>query len=164
MGVYIFISAMKFLEVAIFSLRTSLITSGEKKISSIIGFFEVIVWTFGTGTVVKYVFEDLFILIPYLIAGAIGVYVGMGIENIISKRDTVVISFVKSNFLDKVMSDLKKENYGLTVLDSEEENKMLLIATKKNRIHKIKKIIKKIDLNSTIITNAASDTVGGYIY
>lgn len=139
MQLYLFVFTMKLLEISIYSMRMVLITSGEKKISSVIGFFEVIVWGFGTATVVNYIFDDLFILIPYLTAGMIGIYIGMGLQTLISKRDTIVISYVKKANLTQIMMNLKEENYGLTVLESEENSKVLLIATKRNRIPKLKK-------------------------
>jgi uncharacterized protein YebE (UPF0316 family) len=164
MGLYIFVFGMKLLEVTIFSLRTVLITSGEKKLSSIMGFFEVIVWGFGTGIVVSFIFEDLFILIPFLLGGQIGIYMGMSLQSYVSKRDTIIISYIREEKLEKTMEDLKETNYGLTVLESEEEKKVLLIATKRNRISKLKRLIKSIDKESLIITSPAYDTIGGHIY
>lgn len=164
MGLYIFIFFMKMIEVSIFSLRTIFITSGEKKVSSILGFFEILIWGFGTGVVVSFIFEDLFLLIPFLLGGQLGMYVGMTIQSSISKRDTIVISYVKNDKLNITMQNLKETNYGVTVLESEDKNKVLLIATKRNKILKLKKLIKSIDKESLIITSPAYDTVGGYIY
>ena len=141
-----------------------LLTSGEKIKSSVLSFFEVIVWAYGTGMVAKLIFEDLFILFPYLLAGFIGAYLGMTIQEYISKRDTIVMTFFDQKKFNEIIECLRNNNYGLTIMDSEDGEKMLLVATKKNRISNLKKIIKNIDITSTIITNAAGETVGGYIY
>jgi uncharacterized protein YebE (UPF0316 family) len=161
---YLFIFSLKILEVGIYSIRMVLLTSGEKYKSSLFSFFEVVVWAFGTGMVAKLIFEDLFILFPYLLGGLIGAFLGMTIQEFISKRDTIVITFINIDNFNEITSSLRKNKYGLTILECEEGEKMLLVATKKNRISNLRKIIKRIDKDSTIITNAAGDTVGGYIY
>jgi uncharacterized protein YebE (UPF0316 family) len=162
--VYMFIFTLKILEVGIYALRMVLLTSGEKFKSSFLSFFEVIVWAFGTGLAAKLIMTDFYILIPYLLGGVVGAYLGMTIQEYVSKRDTIVMTFFNQNKFDEITLSLRENNYGLTVLTSLDDEKMLLVATKKNRISHLKKIIKSIDNNSTIITNAAEETIGGYIY
>lgn len=161
---YIFVFLMKLLEHTIYSLRMTFLVSGEKKVSTMLSFFEVIVWAIGTGTVVTVILDDFFVLIPFLLGGALGIYVGMFIQSLISTQNTVLIGTVNVKKLEQVMLGLKQENFGVTVLESDEEIKVLILATKQNRVNLLKKTIKKWDESATLINNGADDIVGGYVF
>lgn len=164
MGFYILVFTLKFLEMALYSARMAFLISGQKKSASFTSIFEVAAWAFGTGAVAMTLFTDLYVLVPYLLGSQIGILVGMYIENIISKRDTVLIVITNELCCVNTIHELATNNFGVTTLESEDNTKILLIATKKLRINKAKKILKQFNHNQIVITTAASKAVGGYIY
>lgn len=163
-GFFIFIFILKFLEMTIYSARIALLTSGQKKSAAFLSIFEITVWAYGTGSVAMKLLDDYYIIIPYLLGSQIGILTGMFIENLISKRDSVIICMTHEEHCKKTQEELSKNNYGVTTLESEDNSSILIITTKKSRINKARKILKKFNKQATIITTAASKSVGGYIY
>ncbi len=161
---YFTIFSLKLIENAFYSLAMCFLTSGEKKKVALMAFFHVVSWGLGTGIVVLNLFDDLFILFPFLLGGQIGIYLGMIVQNIFSRRNMVVIGITKDIFLDKTMMKLKTSNFGATVIESEDETKVIIIATKRNNVSKIRKILKEFNESSKIIINPANTPIGGYIY
>lgn len=157
---YLLIFALKFGETSIFSAKNAFLITGEIKKAALLTFFEVIFWGLGTGSVILTVFSDYYVLIPLLLGSITGVFAGMTIQDKLSNSDTVLLGVVGQNEIEKVLLELKNKQYGATVLDSEDFDKVIVIATKKNKIHELKKTIKNISSNVTFITNAASETVG----
>lgn len=163
-GFYFFIFALKIMEHSIFAVKTAMITSGQRKFAAFISFFEILIWGIGTGSVVTSILDDYFVLIPFLLGGQIGLYLGMVIEGFVSKRDTVVIGITHAAVCNKTAKSLRENEFGVTILDSEDNTKVLVIATKKYKINKVRKILKEFNDNASIVINPAGRTIGGFMH
>lgn len=163
-NLYLFIFILKLLEHSVFAARMSLLTSGQKKFAALLSFPEVAVWAIGTGSVISGFKDDFFLIVPFLLGGQAGMMLGMYLQNLISKRDTVIIGITHEEFCHRTVNNLKENNFGVTILESEDNTKVLVIATKKNRISKARKILRKLNKNASIITNPANPTIGGHVY
>lgn len=159
-GLYLLIFLFKFIETSIFSAKNVFLVSGEIKKATFLTFFEVVFWGLGTGSVILSVFSDFYVLIPLLLGSLSGVYIGMTIQDILSNTDTVLIGIIKENEIDRVLSMLTLKKHGVTVLESEDFQKVVVIATKKNRVYELKKMILKVSKEATFITNSASEIMG----
>lgn len=161
---YITIFTLKLLENAFYSMNMCFLTSGENKKAALMAFFQIVAWGFGTGFVVLNLFDDLYVLIPYLLGGQVGIYLGMVVRNIFSRKNMIVIGITKDVVLSKTMDKLRVSNYGATVIESEDETKVLVIATKRNNVSKIKRILKEFNDSAKVIINPANTPIGGYIF
>ena len=73
---YIGIFLAKTLEVTLATIRTVLITRGEKLLGALIGFVEVIIWVYLVGNLITTVSEDPIKVLFYSAGFAFGNYVG----------------------------------------------------------------------------------------
>ena len=80
MMLYVLIFLAKIVEVSLMTLRTVLITRGEKVVGSIIGFFEVIIWLYLVSTVLVGISEDPIKMVVYALGFSVGNYVGSFLE------------------------------------------------------------------------------------
>ncbi len=77
---YAFIFFAKIIEVALMTVRTVLITRGEKLYGSIIGFIEVTIWLYVTSSVLSGIKDDPIRMVVYALGFTCGNYVGCVIE------------------------------------------------------------------------------------
>ena len=63
----------------------------------------------------------------------------------------------------KEISDIKKNNFGISVIKTIDNKNMLFIETNKRRVKECINLIKKIDKKSFIIINDSKVAYNGYI-
>jgi uncharacterized protein YebE (UPF0316 family) len=78
--IYVFIFFGKIIEVAISTFRLVLISRGERVIGSVISVVEITVWLVVTGTVLTGFQTDIWKVVVFVAAFAIGIFLGSWLE------------------------------------------------------------------------------------
>lgn len=156
----IFIS--RIVDVSLGTLRTMFIVKGNKIASSSIAFIEILIWFYAAREALVSTESSLLIAVFYALGYATGTFVGTyfnelfisGIYNI-----EVISDKINKNDILKI----KKNNFGVSVLETIDNKKILLLSINKRRYKECVDLIKKIDADSFIVVNDAKVAFNGYI-
>lgn len=165
MFTYIFIFFAKIFEVSLTTVRTVLVTRGEKFFAAIIGFFEVSIWLYVIGSVLAGIQEDPKKMIIYALGFACGNYIGCIIEDKLALGVLTINVIVTEEDSKELACTLREKNVGVTVIEGEGINtkrKVLLIHAKRKRKNEIVKIIENTNIPSVISINDTKTVYGGY--
>lgn len=148
---YSMIFFSKVIENALATLRLIVVANGKKWLGAILQFIVALVWVFVTGAVVTGIKEDPFKIIIFAIGSFVGSYVGSIIEERLALGNNMITAIVEPKHYPSVIRALKKEHYGVTILESNEQNKIiLLILIPRKERSEVTDIIMKYDPNAFI--------------
>lgn len=165
MVTYLFIFIAKIFEVSLMTLRTVLITRGEKVYGAIIGFFEVTIWLYLVNKVLVGINEDPIRMVIYALGFACGNYLGSVIEEKLALGLLTISVIVSEADGDILAEHLRKDNIGVTKIKAEgiNENKsILMVHAKRRRKNEIIKLIESTNVNAVISINDIKTVYGGY--
>lgn len=162
---YLFIFFAKIIEVALMTVRTVLITRGEKVYGSVIGFFEVVIWLYVVSQVLVGIQDDPLRMIAYALGFSCGNYVGCTLEEKLALGVLTINAITSEENGQKLAEILREHHIGVTMMDAEGLNdvkKMLIIhAKRKNKKH-ILKVIETSGVNAVVSINDTKTVYGGY--
>ncbi|SUY46843.1 Uncharacterized protein conserved in bacteria (DUF2179) [Clostridium putrefaciens] len=165
MVLYVLIFLAKIVEVSLMTLRTVLITRGEKLVGSIIGFFEVIIWLYLVSTVLVGISEDPIKMVVYALGFSVGNYVGSFLEEKLA-IGLLTISIVSStNDAIIIAEKLRKDNLGVTLVEAEginEKKKMIVVHVKRKRKKEVMKLIAETNTKAVVSIADTKTVYGGY--
>ena len=135
-------------DVSLGTIRIIFISKGFKKLSLIVGFFEVIIWLVAINQIWSNL-NNIWLYLAYAGGFAMGNYVGIWLDEKISLGH-VMIRIIVSKKSKELIKELKVNNYKLTIVDcksSEEISgvKMVFSVIKRKELKNIFKIIKRIN-------------------
>ena len=131
-------------DVSLGTLRILFISKGLKYYAPLVGFFEILVWLLAIGQIM----QNLNVWYYYLFyAGgfATGNFVGIYIEEKLS-IGMVAIRVITKKDASNLISALKKEHFGMTVVDAHsasEKVKIIYMVLRRDRISQIIATVKK---------------------
>ena len=170
--IYVMILIGKVIEVSIGTVRLMLISRGEKTKGSIIMLVEVSLWLIITGTVLVGFQEDIWRSAVFVLACAIGSYVGSLIEGklafglcsiqVIVAQDNMAHENAAMNLAESLRAD----NFAVTVMEGrgkKGKRDILVLHLKRKRIPSAISIIKKNLVDAVITVNDVKLIDGGYI-
>jgi uncharacterized protein YebE (UPF0316 family) len=163
--IYILILFAKIIEVSLTTVRTVLITKGERKIGAIIGFFEVLIWIYIASNVMTDLANDPLKAVIYALGFALGNYFGSKLEEKIGIGLSQVQIIVKSEDGRPLADVLRKEGYAVTLVHGEGKNferNLLFAYVKRKRIHHLLEIAKENQENAVITVMDTKPLYGGY--
>lgn len=163
--IYLFIVLAKIVEVSMATVRMVLITKGERKIGSILAFFEVSLWVILVSSVLNKISEDPLKIVAYALGFSIGSYVGSWIEEKIGIGLAEMQVILKEEHGDAVAEMLREMGYAVTVLKGEGKNhprNILLMYVPRNKIKECAKSISLAQPNSVITVSDKKSIYGGY--
>jgi uncharacterized protein YebE (UPF0316 family) len=99
------------------TLRLIFVSKGYKYIAPFLGFFEVIIWVMAISQIMQHL-DNVYCYIAYGAGFATGNYVGMYLEEKIS-LGTVIIRIIPKKDTSDLVTYLRSNNYGLTMVDAE---------------------------------------------
>ena len=135
-GLILFIARL--LDVSIGSIRTILLVKGKSILAALFAFLEIIIWFYAVnGTYFRSIINNKYI---------------KGYYNII-----VVTS------KNKLITKLKKSNFGISHISLNNKKILLFIIIKKKNLKNLKELINSYDKNAFIIINETKDVNNGYI-
>lgn len=159
--IYLKVFLSRIVDVCIGTIRTMYVIKGSRIVSTILAFFEVLIWFYAA----KLVFttdSNIYVVIFYSLGFALGSYLGSlitdlfidGIYNIEVISDKIT--------LDDVYK-IKKHDIGLSVLKTIDDKYILHIVVRKKRYNYLLKLLKKFDSNAFVIVNDSKLVLNGYI-
>jgi uncharacterized protein YebE (UPF0316 family) len=139
----------RIVDVSIGTVRIIFVSKSMKKLSAILGFFEVLIWILAINKIMVHATNFIF-YIAYAGGFSTGTFVGMMIEQKLSVGKVMVRIIAKENDFE-LISELKKLDNGLTVSEGEgKKGKVKIIFSIVNRkeVPRIKEVINRINPNS----------------
>lgn len=162
---YLMIFVAKIVEVSLMTLRTVLITRGEKLYGAIIGVFEVSIWLVLVSTVLVGIKDDPIRMVVYALGFGVGNYLGSTIEEKLALGLVTINIIVSDADAPNMATVLREHNLGVTVIDAEgfKENKKILMAhVKRKRKNELVKLVENSGINSVISISDTKTVYGGY--
>ena len=159
----LFIFAARITDVSIGTMRTILLVKGQRRIASVLGFFEVMIYLIVLGKVVGNIDKPVLIL-AYCLGYATGNIIGSKIEEKLSIGRLVVQVIVKER-LDELVQSLRDAGFGVTIIEGEGmdgKSYMLNIILDRKQIKKLYEIIDGCDCGAFITTMDVRSSFGGY--
>ncbi len=147
------------------TLRTVLMTRGERVYGAIIGVFEITIWLMLVSTVLVGIQDDPIRMVVYALGFGVGILLGTSVEEKLALglvTINVIVSEADSSDLANV---LKEHNVGITIMDAEgykEPKKIFLLHAKRKRKNQIIKILKNSNINTVISISDTKTIYGGY--
>ena len=154
----------RILDVSLGTIRTMFVVRGKKLISSIIGFFEILVWFLVVKEALQTESNSIFIAISYSLGFATGNYIGALLSDKLITGNVSVQVFTNNNNLEKI---LREHGYGVssvvyTGYEEEAHKHMLFINIDKKKEKALRELIKKNDKEAFIIVNETKYVENGY--
>lgn len=162
---YLIIFFAKILEVSLMTIRTVLITRGEKLFGSIIGFVEVVLWLYLINTVLIGINEDPIRMIIYSLGFASGNYIGSILEEKLALGLVTINVIVNEEYAEYVVKNLRDMDIGVTVINAEGINdfkKVLILFIKRKRKNEVIRVIESMNKNCVISINDTKAVYGAY--
>lgn len=157
---------VRIIDVSMGTCRTIVTVKGKKLLASLIGFVEVFIWFVIVKEALNTNSTSLFIALAYAGGYATGTFLGSTIsEKFI--RGNFGVQVITSKKDDELVSFLKKNGFGVSVIDvrsekEQNEKYMLFIEINKLKFNELKKLIKKYDPNAFIVVNETKEVYNGY--
>lgn len=165
MFTYILIFFAKIIEVALMTVRTVLITRGEKLYGSIIGFVEVSIWLYVISKVLIGIDKDPLKMLVYAFGFACGNYIGCILEDKLAIGVLTINAITSQKDGEELAQLLRDEKVGVTIVNAEgliEDKKMLILHVKRKRKKEILKLIQNSDIKAVISVADTKTVYGGY--
>ena len=155
---------VRILDVSLGTIRTMFVVRGKKLISSMIGFFEILVWFLVVKEALQTESNSIFIAISYSLGFATGNYIGALLSDNLITGNVSVQVFTNNNNLEKI---LREHGYGVssvvyTGYEEEAHKHMLFINVDKKKEKALRELIKKNDKEAFIIVNETKYVENGY--
>ena len=155
---------VRILDVSLGTIRTMFVVRGKKLISSMIGFFEILVWFLVVKEALQTESNSIFIAISYSLGFATGNYIGALLSDKLITGNVSVQVFTNNNNLEKI---LREHGYGVssvvyTGYEEEAHKHMLFINVDKKKEKALRELIKKNDKEAFIIVNETKYVENGY--
>ena len=164
--IYVFIFVGKIIEVSIATLRVVLISRGERNIGSCIAIVEIALWLLVTGTVLTGFQTDPMKVIVFIVAFAIGNFIGSWLEEKLALGLSQIQVIVHDKEDEhKLMNTLREKGFGVTTMEvrgMDDTRYMLLVILKRKLVKETLVLIDKT-CSKALITIGDVDAKGGYI-
>ena len=165
--IYLFIFFGKILEVAVSTIRLVLINRGERIRGSFIAILEMLLWLFITGTVLTGFQKDIFKVIIFALAFAVGNYVGSWMEDKLAfGLCSIQVIVPECSGSLELECKLRKNSFAVTTVKGkgkDGERDIMFLHIKRKRILQAVDIIKSNLENAVIIVNDSKIIHGGFL-
>ncbi len=165
--VYVFIFFGTILEVAVATLRIVLINRGVRIVGSLVALIEMTLWLIVTGTVLNGFQSDPIKIIVFVLAFAIGNFIGSWLDEKLafglSAIQVVVHDQASANNL---MTTLRENGFGVTTMEvqgKEDVRYMLMLTLRRKSAKEALGIIERTCSHALITMSDVKTQKGGYI-
>lgn len=167
MGVWIYpvILIAKIIEVSLATVRTVLITKGERNVGAIIGLFEITIWMVLASSVLTGLMQDPLKAVFYALGFALGNFFGSLLEEKIGLGLSEIIAIVKQEDGEELAEHLRDENYAVTVVNGDgrhESRHILFLFTQRKKVREAVRLIKSRQPDAVITVSDTKPLYGGY--
>lgn len=164
---YLIIFVAKIIEVTIGVFRMVLITKGERKLSPIIAFFEIVIWLLLVSTVLINITEDPFKALAYAAGFAIGQMLGSMLEDKIAIGNIRVEIIAAEDVGLKLASYLRDHNFGVTTMEASGmtcKKIVIFLYAARKQAKKIVELCNEISPDLVVTIDDIKPVAGGYYY
>jgi len=157
------IFSARIIDVSIGTLRMILLVKGQRRIASVLGFFEVMIYLIVLGKVVENINKPI-LLIAYCLGYAAGNIIGSKIEERLS-IGRVVAQVIVKEMLEELVQELRAAGFGVTIFTGEGKegiSHMLNIILDRKQVRKLHEIIDGCECGAFITTVDVRSSLGGY--
>lgn len=162
---FVLIFLAKITEVTIMTVRMVLITKGERKLGSILAFFEVAIWLFLVSTVLDNITAQPIKAVAYSLGFAVGNYTGSLLEEKIGIGLSEVQCILLKEHGAIVAKALRDAGFAVTTLQAEGKNhprEILLMYVSRKKIKSCVDTIREIQENAVITVTDRKPVYGGF--
>lgn len=152
----------RILDVSLGTIKTVFIVKEKRLISTIISFFEVLIWFEVARTALNTEITSILIPISYALGYATGTYIGTFINTNFIKGH-LTISIISSKIKTPEINILKENGFGLSIIPAEGNKKLIIIEIDKKNLSKLKNLIYTFDKKAFVIINDTKFVQNGYI-
>ena len=166
MFLYIIIFLAKVVENTIATLRLIVVSNGKKVLGAILQGITAIVWIVVTGVVVTNVLEDYGKIIAFALGSVVGSYLGCFLEEKIALGTTLLTVIIDKKLENIITNKIREKKIAVTTMEGkgkEKERTILFVFLSRKKISSIVELIKNIDVEALVISEAAHQIYGGYI-
>ncbi len=150
---YVTIFLIKFIGGGLANYRLIMMKEGNRIGVSVLTIFTSLSWILAMGLVVDSINEDIFVVIPFLLAVVGGNYFGMYINNKIKIGHVLTTVIINNDELD-LIKKLKELNFDIKVFKAtgkDNEKKVVLIKTRTSEHKTLIQTMKDLNANKFII-------------
>ncbi len=158
----------RIVDVSLGTFRTVNTVKGKNISSSIIGFFEILIWFFVVREALNTNVSNIAIAISYALGFSTGTFIG-GIISDKFIRSRFSVQIITSKAFPDMIEKLREENFAVSMIDitgfnKNEAKNMLFIEIDKKDFNKLQKIIKNYDKKAFIVASESKYVINGYFY
>ncbi|MBP3635058.1 MAG: DUF2179 domain-containing protein [Bacilli bacterium] len=156
----------RLLDVTLSTMQTMYLVKGKRKLATIIGFIDVLIWFVVVKEALNTQMKSIWIALSYAGGYAAGTFTGSGLSKRLI-RGTVSVQIITKNTNNNVISALKNSNYSASVVEckgvhEEDTNYMIYAQIENNKLANFKKLITDIDPAAFITITESKEILNGY--
>lgn len=162
---YITIFLGKILEVSIMTIRTVLITKGEKKVGTFLAFFEVGIWIILASKVLGNLSKDPISGLIYALGFTVGNYLGSTLEDIFGIGTAQMQIIVGVEKADEMCDIIYNKGYAYTRVEGKgrvKERAIIYTLLPRSAVKKVLKDLRAVSEDALVSAHEIKPMRGGY--
>ena len=162
---YIIIFVAKIIELTIGVLRMVLITKGERKLATVIAFFEIVIWLLVVSTVLVDITEDPFKVLAYAAGFAFGQMFGSLLEDKIALGNIRVEIIADEDIGIKLANHLRENKFGVTTIEASgmtHKKMIIFLYAARKQMKNILNLCNEVSKDLVITVDDIRPLAGGY--
>lgn len=162
---YFIILIGKIIEVTLSTIRIVLISKGERKIGSILAFFEITLWIVIVSTVLDNLTADPIKVLIYSAGFVIGNYIGSLLEDFIGIGTSQIQIIVAKEKSDEVLDAIYESGFAYTKVDGKgriHERSIIYTLVPRKDVKDLSMTVKNISETAMISVHETKPFAGGY--
>lgn len=151
----------RILDVSISTVRTVYVLKGKTLIVALLAFFEITIWFLVAREALNVEVMTIWIVLSYSGGYTTGTILG----TYITKKfvnGTLGLTIISSKITQKQINSIKKSNFGVSSINMNENQTMLILQINKKRLEECLSLIYKIDKYAFITINETKQVYNGY--
>lgn len=162
---YLAIFIAKTIEVSLGTLKTVLLTKGERVVAALIGFVEICIWLVVMSTVITGISDDPLKGLMYAMGYSSGCMLGSYIESLLALGVTTLTVIIDSDKASCLSTYLRNEGFAITEVcasGKDTEKIMMYIGAPRKSIMMLKKLIIEKEPQAMIFSTEMKPISGGF--
>ncbi len=164
--VLLIIFAAKAVEVSVSTLRIILIQRGFRKIGSILGFFEVLMWIIIAGNVIRDLTSVPIKGLVYALGFSAGIFCGSLIEAKLAFGKVLVQIITSPSTATDILNIVRSRKYGVTEIEGrgfQSARKILMIYVERSQANELVSSIRRLDTRAVVSVIDIHALTGGFL-
>ena len=130
----VFIARM--VDVSLGTVRTMFIVKGSRVVASIIAFVEVLIWFYASKSIFSGDVDNFILIIFYALGYGVGTFIGTLINDLFIDG-IYSVQVISNRLTDRDINFIKFNRFGVTVVESVDNKKILFIEINKKRYKEV---------------------------